>query len=117
MRVRKLDANRDMEFGNSSSGFYRDCPEAIAQNIYTRLMLWTGEWFLNEDEGTDWAGKCLGKHTEQQAAIEIRSRVLGTSGVTKINNITVELDSATRKLKLTGEVETEYGDLRLQFNS
>ena len=115
MRVRKLDNNHDMCFGYSSKDFYSDQNELIAQNIYTRLMLWIGEWFLDDTEGTDWAGKCLGKHTEYQAALEIRSRILGTDGVNQIKDLSIEMDSINRKLHLIGNVVTIYGDLRLQF--
>lgn len=116
MLLRKLDNNGDMQFGNGNANFYKDTPEAIAQNIYTRLKLWLGEWYLDTDEGTDWLGKCLGKNSMDSALLEIKQRILGTTGVNSIQNFSASIEPTSRKLTITGTVNTIYGDTDINYS-
>lgn len=116
MLLRKLDNNGDMQFGNGTTNFYKDTPEAIAQNIYTRLKLWLGEWYLDTDEGTDWIGKCLGKNSMDSALLEIKQRILGTTGVNSIQNFSASIEPTSRKLTITGTVNTIYGDTDINYS-
>lgn len=116
MLLRKLDNNGDMQFGNGIANFYKDTPEAIAQNIYTRLKLWLGEWYLDTDEGTDWLGKCLGKNSMDSALLEIKQRILGTTGVNSIQNFSASIEPTSRKLTITGTVNTIYGDTDINYS-
>ena len=116
MLLRKLDNNGDMQFGNGTANFYKDTPEAIAQNIYTRLKLWLGEWYLDTDEGTDWLGKCLGKNSMDSALLEIKQRILGTTGVNSIQNFSASIEPTSRKLTITGTVNTVYGDTDINYS-
>lgn len=116
MLLRKLDNNGDMQFGNGTANFYKDTPEAIAQNIYTRLKLWLGEWYLDTDEGTDWLGKCLGKNSMDSALLEIKQRILGTTGVNSIQNFSASIEPTSRKLTITGTVNTIYGDTNINYS-
>lgn len=116
MLLRKLDSNGDMQFGNGTANFYKDTPEAIAQNIYTRLKLWLGEWYLDTDEGTDWLGKCLGKNSIDSALLEIKQRILGTTGVNSIQNFSASIEPTSRKLTITGTVNTIYGDTDINYS-
>lgn len=43
MRYRREDENGDYTFGRGDSGFFVDCPEAVAQAVKTRLQLWQGQ--------------------------------------------------------------------------
>ena len=45
MKVRKLDEAGDMTMGRGSSCFLADTPDAVAQNVMTRLALWRGRGF------------------------------------------------------------------------
>lgn len=116
MLLRKLDNNGDMQFGNGTANFYKDTPEAIAQNIYTRLKLWLGEWYLDTDEGTDWLGKCLGKNSMDSALLEIKQRILGTTGVNSIQNFSASIEPTSRKLTITGTVNTIYGNTDINYS-
>lgn len=81
MRYRKLDAAGDYVFGQGQSNFYVDQPEAAAQAVQTRLLLVTGEWFLDVTEGTPYSTQILGKDTVPLYDAAIKQRILGTSGI------------------------------------
>lgn len=106
MRVRALDANGDMQFGLSQSNFLINSPEAVAQCINTRLGLIKGEWFLDSSEGTDWAGKILGRHGKASYDGEIRRVIAGTQGVAQITAYASNLTD--RKLTISASVLTLY---------
>lgn len=110
MKVRRLSTDNDMTFGNGGLNFIGDSAEAVAQNIYTRLKLWLGEWFLDTNDGTDWLGKCLGKNTLDSAVAEIRRVILNTDGVEGIVDLTVSNDTASRQVKIQATVKTPYGE-------
>ena len=110
MRYRKLDENNDYSFGNGQNDFYRDVPEAVAQSVKTRLLLWLGEWFLNIEEGTPFMQSILGKYSKAVADTAIQDRVLATTGVTDISDYESILDPDQRAMSVpTLKIDTIYG--------
>lgn len=109
MRVRKLDANGDMQFGRGQTDFYRDQPEAPAQCVQTRLALRTGEWFLDTTAGTPWDTKILGKYTASTRDQVLRARIMKTQGVTGIASYSSTFDPETRKFSVSATINTAYG--------
>ncbi len=109
MIYRRLDSDGDMTFGRGPSDFWTDEAEGVGQAIMTRLQLRLGEWFLDTTEGTDWAGKVLGRHTATLRDIELRSRIAGTTGVDTIRTYSSDLDPDTRKFTVRVSVDTIYG--------
>ncbi|HGM9926550.1 TPA: hypothetical protein ACKREO_002528 [Providencia stuartii] len=87
-----------------------DTPEAVAQAVKSRLSLWLGEWFLNDQEGTPHYQKGLGKHVAQGYALAIKSRILETEGVTKLTAFNLDLNTAARKIIITATIDTVYGE-------
>lgn len=108
MRVRALDANGDMTFGQGGANFLVNSPACVAQCVKTRLLLGQGEWFLDVTAGTPWSSQILGKHvaTADQA---IRGVVLATQGVSAILLYASSLDPTTRKFTVTYTLDTIYG--------
>lgn len=106
MRYRKRSPTGDFLFGQSSN-FYIDSPLGVAQAVETRLLLWTGEWFLDTAAGTDYEHAVLGYGTAGSRDTEIRQRILDTPGVTSL----VKYSSSTsqRVFTVAAEVETAYG--------
>lgn len=49
MKVRKLNADGDMCLGHGSADYIENTPEAVAQNVMTRLSLWSGQWFIDTE--------------------------------------------------------------------
>lgn len=116
MKVRKLDSSKDMTFGNGLFNFYNNEANGIVQNVYTRLSLILGEWFLAPDDGVDYFGKCLGKTTAEIAASEIRRVILATQGVTELSDFNYSIDVSKRSFSLTGIISTDYGNATLSYS-
>lgn len=117
MRYRKLTPSGDYSFGSGQLDFYRDTPEAVGQAVQTRLLLWLGEWFLNVDEGTQYMQGILGKHSKDLANRTIQERVLGTQGLSSIDNFTSELNPDTRDLSAAMDINTIYGPTQVQLDN
>lgn len=107
MRVRQLDANGDMTFGQGAANLYFNTPAGVGQCIKTRLLLILGEWFLDTTQGTDWGGKILGRHGSKSYDAEIKRVILGTTGVSQIVSYSSNL-TTDRKLTINAQVLTIY---------
>lgn len=115
MRYRKLDATGDFSFGHGELDYYQDNAEAVAQAVKTRLALWAGEWFLDNQEGMPWGLKVLGKNQATDYDPLIRLRILETSGVVSVESYESAWDEDTRKLSIAVTIATRYG--RAQLNT
>ena len=113
MRYRALDANGDYSGGRGQGNFLINSPSCVAQSVLTRLRLWTGEWFLDATEGTPWLQKILGRHAKPVYDLAIRTRVLGTAGVTGIAAYSSVLDQTTRRLSITMTIDTIFGQAQI----
>lgn len=113
MRYRKLTASGDYSFGRGQADFYRDVPEAPAQAVKTRLHLETGEFFLDQREGTPWSTDVLGNRTAATRDIVILTRALATVGVKSILSYSSQVDRDTRKFSVQMALDTIYGPATL----
>lgn len=116
-RYRKLSPGGDYTFGAGQLDFYRDVPEAPAQAVQTRLLLWLGEFFLNIDEGTLYMQGILGKHSKQSADTTIQDRIQNTQGVVSLANYQSEVDPDTRVMSVSCDLNTIYGPTVLQVEN
>jgi hypothetical protein len=111
-----LDAVGDYTFGQGSANFWIDDPQGVAQSVITRLELWTGEWFLDKTVGTPYAQQILGYGTKNLYDMALRTRILGTSGVTALLSYASEEDPDTRLLTITDAlVQTLYSATPVQL--
>lgn len=119
MRYRKLDADGDMQFGHGAGDFWKDQPEAVGQSVKTRLLLFTGEWFLDVTAGTPWGGfplndevvrrgRVLGTHTQLSRDAAIRDRILSTEGVRTILQYGSSFNPNTRFFSINAIIDTIY---------
>jgi len=77
--------------------------ESVAQHLYVRLRFFFGEWFLNRKEGVPYLTVILVKNPNMSTVRSLFRRIiLETPGVTKVNDLTIELDTETRALTVTG---------------
>ncbi|ETS31237.1 MULTISPECIES: hypothetical protein [Photorhabdus] len=107
MRYRR-EIDNDYVFGRGEASFLINSPETVAQAVKTRLMLRSGEWFLDDREGTDY-DKVLGKGTSSFYDLIIRQRILQTQGVSEIIHYRSERNPNTRKITITATIDTIYG--------
>lgn len=112
-RYRMLDKDGDMTFGLGRGNYYIDVPAAVAQAIKTRLGLWTGEWFLNIKEGTEWENVVgtVGAYNVRDTII--RARILQTPYVTSLYDWKSEIWN--RKYSASGKVVTAFGAAELEL--
>ena len=113
MRYRKLDKNGDFVFGHGELDYHRDSPEAVAQAVMTRLKLWSGEWFLDNQEGTPWGVRVLGKHDAADYDPLIRLRILETPGVESLESYESSWEENSRRLAISATINTVYGQASL----
>lgn len=109
MRYRKLDANNDYSFGNGPDDFYYNVPNAVGQAVETGLLLWLGEWYLDNTQGMPWIQGVLGKQTQAVADATIQNQVVNTQGVTDISSYASQFDSEKRTMSVQLSVDTIYG--------
>lgn len=109
MKVRKINADGEVAFGRGRLDYLSDSPEAVAQNVMTRLKLKKGEWFLEISDGTPYSDQILGEHTKPLYDAAIRKRILETPGVKVITEYQSLLNENTRKLTIEATISTNYG--------
>jgi len=88
--------------------------EAIGEHIRQRLMLWRGEWFLNEDAGVEWTKYVLGRPPSELPLAEsiIKAEIAATPGVTEILEFSAVYDRASRGLRIERcQVATVFDDI------
>jgi hypothetical protein len=107
MICRKIDANGDWNFGKGMSDMARD-QKAIEQDINTRLLSWVGDCFFALNDGIDWKNR-LDVGGQKDLEDEVRFLILRTDGVVGINSLVVEFDETTRRIRITYDVETIFG--------
>ena len=119
MRVRRMDANGNYVFGSPAgtadpvaNTFWIDQPEGVAQVVLTRLRLLLGEWYGDTSDGTPWATEVLGAGTASTRDVAIRSRILGTPGVTGIENYNSTMIG--RQFSVSMTLNTIYGSTPFQ---
>ena len=99
----------DYVFGQGLTDFWIDQREAPAQAVLTRLKLLKGEWFIDLDDGTDWATRVLGRNTGSTYDPEIQARIAGTKQVTQIAQYESINHTDTRQLVVRALIDTAYG--------
>lgn len=114
MTVRALNAAGDIM--TSGTQFYRDgSKEEAAQNVRTRLKFFTGEWFLNIQDGTPWfpdtnrygiLGKG-GSYSQKEAII--RRRILLAPAVAGMSSFNIDYDVDTRRLTVKAGIISTSG--------
>lgn len=101
-----MSADGDYTFGRGAANFLKDSSQMVAQRVRTRLLLMTGEWFLDRTEGTDYPGRVLGKNTQGTYDQEFRQRILATPGVRTLLSYSSKRDG--RALSVSATIDTIY---------
>ena len=86
-------------------------PDARAQRIRIALKHFMGEWFRDQNAGTDFFDKILGKSTELTRRAEIRRRILEIPGIAEVTSIALRVNPTTRALTGTVQVLDGSGEV------
>lgn len=116
MRLRMQDVNGDRLFGRGGTNFFVDSSAGVGQLVETRLLLWEGEWFLDQTDGTPYAQEVLGINTGSTYDLALQQRILGTQGVTSIETYFSSCNPVTRVLTVSGTVNTLYSATPVPFS-
>lgn len=88
--------------------------DAVRQQLFLKLSIWTGEWFLDTEFGTPYVDSILGKQVTLNGAIAaIKKSILEVSDVDKITSFAYSFDRQTRKLTVNFECSTPFGLIRV----
>lgn len=92
---------------------------AIVQAVRFRILLFFGEWFLNQAIGVPYFEELIGD-ASKRAGVEDRARaafaaaILDTPGIIQIIQLVVVTDKQTRRMKVTWQAKTAFGDTGVQ---
>lgn len=109
MRYRREDKDGDYTFGRGDDTWLINSPDAVAQAVKTRFLLWYGQWFLDTTTGTPWVQSVLGKQKPEVYSLAIRRRILETQGVKSIQSFDTQQDGVSRRVTFTATIDTVYG--------
>jgi hypothetical protein len=119
MRYRKLTYDPvtqlyDFTFGQGVASYLLDI-DAVAQAIRTKILLFLGEWWEDQEDGLPMWQKILGVMGARKEIIDglITKRTLETPNVTSIASWSSILDSANRSYSFQGVVNTAYGQVTI----
>lgn len=114
MKTRRL-IDGDYSFGNGQADFIEEI-EALKQSCLTRLRQFKGEWFLNEDDGTDWQKLLANRYQQNELMNLIKQRLLTVTGVSSVPVLNVEFDNQSRYANIEATISTIYGEFNLSEN-
>jgi hypothetical protein len=101
-----LDENGDLKIEGADVPIVYD-DEAQGQKIRIALKHVQGEWFRDQNAGTDWLGSILGKVSALTQRAEFRRRILGVPGIREVAGMSLTVDSTRH---LTGSIEVLRDD-------
>lgn len=94
--------------------------QASAQSVRIALLLFRGEWFLDQLAGVPYlagvtvpaAAALLGQRfNAEKARNAFRDAILGAYAVVELTRLDVAFDPSTRAMQVAYEARTEFGDL------
>jgi hypothetical protein len=109
VKYRREDEKGDYTFGQGDNTWLTNSPEAVAQAVKNRFLLWNGQWFLDTSEGTPWIESVLGKQRPDTYNLAIRRRILETRGVNSIIAFDTTLNTSSRRVLFSATIDTLYG--------
>ncbi|MCK5611977.1 hypothetical protein KAR91_59455 [Candidatus Pacearchaeota archaeon] len=106
MRFRSIDTNNDWNFGKGKQSYFKD-QDALMTNLKTRIQSFLNDCFFAIADGIDWFN-LLGSKSQSDILSSVRKIIIDTDGVTRINEIDSFLNSTTRNLQITYNINTQY---------
>lgn len=107
MIVRALDVLHDWTFGQGLNNYFRN-NKAIVQSINTRLQCFLGDCFFDLGSGIDWFNYLGSKNSALALNLAVSATIINTENVTALQQLSLNLNDATRVLTITYQVQTVY---------
>ena len=105
-----LDENHDVYAIKGGIAFVADVDEVV-QHIKTRLQLFLGEWFLNQEEGVPWFQEILVKPAKlNEIEVIIKNEILTTSGVNELLEFDMSFNNTDRSFRIEFKCNTDFGE-------
>lgn len=112
--VRALDpVSGEPLYGQGQANFLTDA-EAVTQIVSTRLKLFQGEWWTDQNDGLPLWQQILGAgadRTVQAISLLIQQRILGAPFVTGIESVSATYDPNPRAFTFNAVVNTQFGTI------
>ena len=102
--VRRLVAN-DYSFGQGRANLATGI-ESVLQRCKTRLMQFSGEWFLDTNAGTAWAQVLGQRYSQPDIERLVRDRLKTTDGVLAVTALIVSFDRQARLAAIDATLAT-----------
>lgn len=84
--------------------------ERVRQNLYVKLKLFTGEWFLDTEFGTPYLDSILGKQITLNGAVAaLKTSILEVSDVDSITRFEYTFNRQERNLDVDFDCHTPFG--------
>lgn len=113
-----LDDDGDLDIADGDAQWARGI-KGVAQAIRIRLLMFKGEWFLDEEAGTPWRARAnipasaaiLGqKYNEARVRSILREAILDTEDELELVRLDLSYASTTRILTVAWTVRVSFSD-------
>jgi hypothetical protein len=104
----ELDGDRLVWVG-LEDGDTADAGAMIAQRAACRILLWRGEWYLDQRIGTPWKQTLLGRITEARIKAVLRGVLLAAPGIASVVSIDVIRDTEARTARVRWIARADTG--------
>jgi hypothetical protein len=110
IRVRRLDENGDVVYGNGINDYLTDI-DAVQQIIRTSLLLWQGEWWESIEEGLPMFQQILGKNGANKILVDrlIQEKITEVPYVKNVSSFVSVFDPNDRSYQCEAIVNTDFG--------
>lgn len=110
-----LDVDGDIKIDPKIGLVFVSGRAAVEQAVRIRLLMFAGEWFLNQDIGVPYFEELIGD-ASKRPGVEARARaafaaaILDAPGVLEIKRLEVNINKDTRRMTVTWEATCAFGD-------
>lgn len=106
-----IDSSNDILLQNGKIAMTKDGAE-VMQSVLCRLRTFKGEWFLDTSAGMPWYQEVFTRPANLPSIeARIKAEILNTDGVEKLTKFSTSLDRTLRRLTVSFEAVTSYGEI------
>lgn len=106
MKIRNLTLDGDFTFGKGVQDYLTN-QAAIALDVKTAIKVWTGNCSWALDFGINWT-QFLDKGQQANLLAALQTLILSRPGVVGINQLSADLNRASRRLTVKYDVQTVF---------